>query len=162
MNHWKVCFTECFYICDKWIFDIAILGLQNFFFKMKHVCNPYRKHYSFMHNLMFLFHPLFAEAVFWPVFIIATLATVVGSQAIISATYSIISQCRALRCFPRVKIIHTSNQVHGQIYIPEVNWILMVLCIIVTVGFRDTAMIGNAYGTCFSTISWNEFFLWVW
>lgn len=48
---------------------------------------------------------------------------------------------------------------HGQIYIPEVNWILMVLCIIVTVGFRDTAMIGNAYGKCFFAIYWNDFFL---
>ncbi|XXG74547.1 hypothetical protein AAC387_Pa07g3240 [Persea americana] len=98
------------------------------------------------------FHKAIPEVVFWPVFIIATLATVVGSQAIISATYSIISQCRALRCFPRVKIIHTSSQVHGQIYIPEVNWILMVLCIIVTVGFKDTAMIGNAYGLAVITV----------
>lgn len=80
-------------------------------------------------------------------FIIATLATVVGSQAIISATFSIISQCRALKCFPRVRVIHTSNHIHGQIYIPEVNWILMVLCLAVVAGYRDTDMIGNAYGT---------------
>lgn len=86
------------------------------------------------------------EPIFWPVFVIATLATVVGSQAIISATFSIISQCRALRCFPRVKIKHTSNQIHGQIYIPEANWILMLLCLAVVTGFRDTDMIGNAYG----------------
>ena len=91
-------------------------------------------------------HP---EVIFWPVFIIATLATVVGSQAVISATFSIISQCRALSCFPRVRIIHTSNQIHGQIYIPEVNWILMFLCLAVVIGFRDTDMIGNAYGTYF-------------
>lgn len=84
---------------------------------------------------------------FWPVLIIATLATVVGSQAIISATFSIISQSRALGCFPRIKIVHTSSHVHGQIYIPEVNWALMFLCLAVTVGFRDTEMIGNAYGT---------------
>lgn len=90
-----------------------------------------------------------SEAVFWPVFIIATLATVVGSQAIISATFSVISQCRALSCFPRVKVIHTSNQIHGQIYIPEVNWILMIFCLGVVVGFRDTDMIGNAYGISF-------------
>lgn len=83
---------------------------------------------------------------FWPIFIIATLATVVGSQAIISATFSIISQCRALSCFPRVKVIHTSDQIHGQIYIPEVNWVLMLLCILVVVGFRDTNLIGHAYG----------------
>lgn len=97
----------------------------------------------FAHFLLFC-----SELMFWPVFIIATLATVVGSQAIISATFSIISQCRALRCFPRVKIVHTSSQVHGQIYIPEVNWILMGLCIAVAIGFRDISMIGHAYGLC--------------
>ncbi|GMP64734.1 hypothetical protein CsSME_00025871 [Camellia sinensis var. sinensis] len=93
------------------------------------------------------FYKAIPERIFWPVFIIATLATAVGSQAIISATFSIISQCRALRCFPRVNIIHTSGQVHGQIYIPEVNWTLMVLCLAVVIGFRDTNRIGNAYAT---------------
>ncbi|KAE8674196.1 putative potassium transporter 13 [Hibiscus syriacus] len=92
------------------------------------------------------FYKSIPEAVFWPVFIIATLATMIGSQAIISATFSIISQCRALKFFPRVKVVHTSNHIHGQIYIPEANWILMVLCLAVVVGYRDTDMIGNAYG----------------
>ena len=99
--------------------------------------------------------PWLSEAVFWPVFVVATLATVVASQAIISATFSIISQCRALSCFPRVKIIHTSNQIHGQIYIPEVNWMLMLLCLAVVIGFRDTDMIGNAYGLCFLDLFFN-------
>nr|XP_034921406.1 probable potassium transporter 13 [Populus alba] len=81
-----------------------------------------------------------------PVFIIATLATVVGSQAIISAIFSIISQCRALNCFPRVKIVHTSNNIHGQIYIPEVNWVLMILCLAVVAGFTE------AYGLCYLTL----------
>jgi len=89
---------------------------------------------------------LFSEPVFWPVFIVATFAAVVGSQAVISATFSIISQCCALDCFPRVKIIHTSSKIHGQIYIPEVNWMLMCLCLAVTIGLRDTNMMGHAYG----------------
>ena len=98
-------------------------------------------------SLFILFGALMdLESIFWPVFVIATLATIVGSQAIISATFSIISQCRALGCFPRVKIIHTSNHIHGQIYIPEANWLLMFVCLAVTIGFRDTNMIGNAYG----------------
>ena len=87
-----------------------------------------------------------AGHVFWPVFLIATLAAVVGSQAVISATFSIIKQSQSLGCFPRVKILHTSNHICGQIYIPEINWILMILCLAITVGFRDTIMIGNAYG----------------
>ncbi|XVF25337.1 hypothetical protein REPUB_Repub13aG0204700 [Reevesia pubescens] len=98
------------------------------------------------------FYKSIPEVVFWPVFIIATLATAVGSQAIISATFSIISQCRALKCFPRVKVVHTSNHIHGQIYIPEVNWILMVLCLSVVAGYRDTDMIGNAYGLAVITV----------
>nr|KJB13993.1 hypothetical protein B456_002G105200 [Gossypium raimondii] len=96
-------------------------------------------------NLQSSFYKAIPDAVFWPVFIIATLATVVGSQAIISATFSVINQCRALTCFPRVKIIHTSKQINGQIYIPEINWILMLLCLVVLIGFRDTNTIGNAY-----------------
>jgi len=89
---------------------------------------------------------MLAGPLFWPGFVIATLAAVVGSQAIISATFSIVKQCLALGCFPRVKVVHTSRWIHGQIYIPEINWILMVLCLAVALGFRDITVIGNAYG----------------
>ncbi|KAG2594095.1 probable potassium transporter 2 [Panicum virgatum] len=92
------------------------------------------------------FYDTIPEPVFWPVFVVATLAAVVGSQAVISATFSIVKQCHALGCFPRVKVVHTSRWIYGQIYIPEINWILMVLCVAVTVAFRDTTLIGNAYG----------------
>lgn len=91
----------------------------------------------------------FVEPVYWPVFVVATLASVVASQAVISATYSIVKQCQALGCFPRVKVVHTSKWIYGQIYIPEINWILMVLCLAVAIGFRDTTFIGNAYGEYF-------------
>lgn len=67
-------------------------------------------------------------------------------QAIISGTFSIIRQSLMLGCFPRVKIVHTSGLVEGQIYIPEANWIMMVLTIIVVAGFRDQDAISNAYG----------------
>lgn len=87
-----------------------------------------------------------ADPVFWPVFVIATLAAIVASQAIISATFSIIKQCHAHSCFPRVKVVHTSKQIQGQIYIPEINWILMILTLGVAMGFNDIASIGNAYG----------------
>lgn len=95
-----------------------------------------------------------SEKLRWPVLAIAILAAVVGSQAIITGTFSIIKQCSALGCFPRVKIIHTSSKIHGQIYIPEINWTLMLLCLAITVGFRDTKHMGNASGIwcikCFS------------
>ncbi|GLT88513.1 hypothetical protein SLE2022_065360 [Rubroshorea leprosula] len=92
------------------------------------------------------------ESVRWPVLIIAILASVVGGQAIISGTFSIINQSQSLGCFPRVKVIHTSDKIHGQIYIPEINWMLMILCIAVTIGFRDTKHMGNASGLAVMTV----------
>ncbi|KAG5534631.1 hypothetical protein RHGRI_022676 [Rhododendron griersonianum] len=92
------------------------------------------------------FYHSIPDPVFWPVFIIATLASIVGSQAIITATFSIVKQCHALGCFPRVKVVHTSKHIYGQIYIPEINWILMIITIAIAIGFRDTTLIGNAYG----------------
>ncbi|KAG6468305.1 potassium transporter 25-like [Zingiber officinale] len=86
------------------------------------------------------------ERLRWPVLVIAILAAVVGSQSVITGTFSIIKQCSALSCFPRVKIVHTSSKIDGQIYIPEINWILMILCLAVTIGFRDTKHLGNAQG----------------
>ncbi|KAJ9554335.1 hypothetical protein OSB04_018380 [Centaurea solstitialis] len=87
-----------------------------------------------------------------PVLLIAILAAVVGSQAIITGTFSIIKQCSSLGCFPKVKIVHTSSKFHGQIYIPEINWILMMLCLAVTIGFRDTKRMGNASGLAVITV----------
>lgn len=92
------------------------------------------------------------EQIRWPVLVVAILAAVVGSQAIITGTFSIIKQCSALGCFPRLKIVHTSSKVHGQIYIPEINWILMILCLAVTIGFRDTKRLGNASGLAVITV----------
>lgn len=86
------------------------------------------------------------RSVFWPMFVISTLAAIVASQALITATFSIIKQSMALGCFPRVKIIHTSKKAEGQIYSPEVNYCLMVLCIAVVLGFRSGTQIGNAFG----------------
>ncbi|XP_056693626.1 probable potassium transporter 13 isoform X2 [Spinacia oleracea] len=103
-------------------------------------------------DLQSSFYKAIPEPIFWPFFVIATLASVVASQAIISATFSIISQCRALKCFPRVKVMHTSDEIHGRIYIPEANWMLMVLCLAVVLGFRDTDKIGNAYGLAVITV----------
>uniref|UniRef100_A0A5B7BUM9 Potassium transporter n=1 Tax=Davidia involucrata TaxID=16924 RepID=A0A5B7BUM9_DAVIN len=93
------------------------------------------------------FYRSIPESIYWPVFIIATLAAIVASQATISATFSIIKQALALGCFPRVKVVHTSKKFLGQIYIPDINWILMILCIAVTAGFKNQSQIGNAYGT---------------
>ncbi|KAH6809323.1 K+ uptake transporter 3 [Perilla frutescens var. frutescens] len=105
------------------------------------------------------FYDSIPEGLFWPFLVIATLAAVVASQAIISATFSIIKQCHALGCFPRVKVVHTSKQIEGQIYIPEINWILMILTLAVAIGFRDTTNIGNAYGLAVMSVMFITTFL---
>ncbi|XP_047148530.1 potassium transporter 5-like [Vigna umbellata] len=86
-------------------------------------------------------HPLY-----WPMFIVAVMASIIASQAMISGTFSIIQQSLSLGCFPRVKIVHTSAKYEGQVYIPEINFILMIACVAVTAGFKSTTKIGNAYG----------------
>ncbi|KAL3501208.1 hypothetical protein ACH5RR_035657 [Cinchona calisaya] len=93
-----------------------------------------------------IFYDSVPESLFWPVFVIATVAAIIASQAMISASFSCIKQSMALGCFPRLKIVHTSRKLMGQIYIPVVNWFLMIMCIIVVAAFRSTTDIANAYG----------------
>ncbi|KAM0936024.1 putative potassium transporter [Dioscorea sansibarensis] len=83
---------------------------------------------------------------FWPTFIVAVSASIIASQAMISGAFAIISQSQSLGCFPRVKVVHTSPKYEGQVYIPEINSILMILCVIVTLIFKTTEKISNAYG----------------
>ncbi|KAJ8439523.1 hypothetical protein Cgig2_007040 [Carnegiea gigantea] len=110
------------------------------------------KHHVISSDYRIGFYVSVPENLRWPVLGIAILAAVVGSQAIITGTFSIIKQCQALGCFPRVKIVHTSSKIHGQIYIPEINWTLMILCLAVTIGFRDTKRISNASGLAIITV----------
>ncbi|XP_068636803.1 potassium transporter 6-like [Aristolochia californica] len=110
------------------------------------------RHHAIENDYRIGFYVSVPESLRWPVLVIAILAAVVGSQAIITGTFSIIKQCSSLGCFPRVKIVHTSSKIHGQIYIPEINWILMLLCLAVTVGFRDTKRMGNASGLAVITV----------
>ncbi|KAF8729571.1 hypothetical protein HU200_017513 [Digitaria exilis] len=110
------------------------------------------QHHNFESSHQIGFYVSVPESLRWPVLVIAILAAVVGSQAIITGTFSIIKQCSSLSCFPGVKIVHTSSTVHGQIYIPEINWMLMILCLAVTVGFRDTKHLANAQGLAVITV----------
>ncbi|KAG5587666.1 hypothetical protein H5410_048100 [Solanum commersonii] len=92
------------------------------------------------------FYKSIPNGLYWPVFAVAMLAAIIASQALISGTFAIIQQSLALGCFPHVKIVHTSTKYHGQIYIPEVNNLLMLACVIVTLAFRTTEKLSNAYG----------------
>ncbi|XP_057421598.1 potassium transporter 3 [Lotus japonicus] len=92
------------------------------------------------------FYASIPDILFWPVFVVAALAAIVASQGVISSTFSIVQQCHAFECFPRVKAVHSRRWIPGQTYIPEINWILMIICLAVTIGFGDPIHIGYAYG----------------
>ncbi|XP_041016795.1 potassium transporter 5-like [Juglans microcarpa x Juglans regia] len=102
-----------------------------------------RKHNDLVKNT---FYKSIPDPLYWPMFVVAILASIVASQAMISGTFSIVQQSLSLGCFPRVKIVHTSAKYEGQVYIPEVNYLLMLACVGVTLGFRSTEKIGHAYG----------------
>ena len=61
--------------------------------------------------------------------VLATMAAVIASQALISGAFSLTNQAVQLGYLPRVTVVHTSHKAEGQIYIPEVNWLLMVACV---------------------------------
>jgi KUP system potassium uptake protein len=86
--------------------------------------------------------PLFV----YPLVIISWLATIIASQALISGSFSLVSQAMQLGLFPRVNVIHTNAHVEGQIYVPEVNWAYLSACIMLVVGFRNSHNLAPAYG----------------
>lgn len=86
------------------------------------------------------------NALFWPIFVLSILATIIASQALISGAFSLTQQAVSLASFPRLRIIHTSNRHEGQIYIPAINFLLMVCCILLVVGFRTSDNLASAYG----------------
>jgi KUP system potassium uptake protein len=94
-------------------------------------------------------NPFFAMVDGWMVYpyvVIATVATVIASQALISGAYSLTQQAVQLGYWPRVSIVHTSGDAEGQIYIPEVNNALMVACCILVMAFRKSTNLASAYG----------------
>jgi KUP system potassium uptake protein len=94
-------------------------------------------------NPFFLLAP---KALLLPLLVIATLAAVVASQAMISGAYSVTRQGIQLGFIPRLEIRHTSTTEEGQIYIPEVNWFIAVGCLIIVLAFQNTSALGAAYG----------------
>uniref|UniRef100_A0A803LJ60 Potassium transporter n=1 Tax=Chenopodium quinoa TaxID=63459 RepID=A0A803LJ60_CHEQI len=129
LGHFSIAFTSVVFPCLL----LAYMGQAAFLMK-------------FPASAERVFYDSVPDGFFWPVFVIATLAAVIASQAMISATFSVIKQAMALGCFPRLKVIHTSKKQMGQIYIPVINWFLMVMCLIVVATFRNTTDIANAYG----------------
>jgi len=94
-------------------------------------------------------HPFFQLAPTWallPLVVIATVAAVIASQALISGAFSITRQAMQLGLAPRLDVEHTSAQEIGQIYVPQVNWALMVACVFIVIGFGSSSDLAAAYG----------------
>jgi KUP system potassium uptake protein len=87
----------------------------------------------------------------YPLVVLATAATVIASQAIISGAFSLTNQAVQLGYLPRVEIVHTSAETIGQIYIPGVNWLLMLATIGLVIGFRTSSHLAAAYGVAVTT-----------
>jgi KUP system potassium uptake protein len=81
----------------------------------------------------------------WPMVVLATLATIIASQAVISGTFSVARQAISLGFLPRLKIVHTSRT-EGQVYVPIVNWLLCVGVITLVLVFRNSNRLGDIYG----------------
>lgn len=94
-------------------------------------------------NPFFLMAP---ETLRLPLVILATLATVIASQAVISGAFSVTQQAVQLGFIPRLRIMHTSASAQGQIYIPFVNWALLILVILLILIFRESTNLAAAYG----------------
>jgi KUP system potassium uptake protein len=92
------------------------------------------------------FYELVSGWVRYPVVAIATVATVVASQALISGAYSLTRQAIQLGYWPRMTVVHTSGHAEGQIYMPDVNQALMVTCLALVFGFKSSSNLAAAYG----------------
>ncbi len=94
-------------------------------------------------------HPFYELAPSWgrfPLVLLATAATVVASQALISASFSLTKQLVNLGYIPRVEIVHTSDRYEGQIYVPRINTLLMLTCVTLVLAFRSSSALAAAYG----------------
>ncbi|KAF2820149.1 potassium transporter [Ophiobolus disseminans] len=83
-----------------------------------------------------------------PSLVVALGAAIVASQAMITATFQLLTQIMKLSYFPQVKVVHTSKDYHGQLYVPVANWLLMVGTVLVAAIYNNTTSLGNAYGVC--------------
>jgi KUP system potassium uptake protein len=92
------------------------------------------------------FFEMIPQAVYWPVLILATLAAIIASQAVITGAFSLTQQAVQLGLFPRISILRTSETQAGQIYVPQVNTFLMIGVLVLLFVFRKSDNLAAAYG----------------
>src|SRR2546425_741734 len=98
------------------------------------------------------FYHLAPSWALYPLIALATAATIIASQAVISGAFSLTRQAVQLGYSPRLRIEHTSSREIGQIYVPAVNWGLMLLTCVLVLGFRTSSNIAGAYGVALATL----------
>jgi KUP system potassium uptake protein len=94
-------------------------------------------------------HPFYATVPDWavvPMVILATCATIIASQAVITGVFSLTRQAIQMGYLPRLKVVHTSSRHFGQIYVPQVNWLLMIATLGLVIGFQSSSKLAAAYG----------------
>jgi KUP system potassium uptake protein len=96
------------------------------------------------------FYLLAPEWLLIPLVILATAATVIASQATISGAYSMTQQASRLGYLPRLRVLHTSDVHRGQIYIPSVNWLMLIMVLVLVVQFKSSGALAAAYGIAVS------------
>jgi KUP system potassium uptake protein len=167
-----------FFILDKWLaflalgsVFLAVTGAEALYADMGHFGRkPIRRAWFFLvmpalvlnyfgQGAMLIAHPETIDSPFFrlvpawalvPLVVLATLATIIASQAVISGAFSVTQQAIQLGYLPRLRIRHTSAAEIGQIYIPFVNWSLMVFVIVLVVGFGSSSNLASAYGVAVS------------
>ncbi|KAK0750796.1 potassium transporter-domain-containing protein [Schizothecium vesticola] len=85
---------------------------------------------------------------FYFAMVIAVLAAIVASQAMITSSFQLLTQVMRMSYFPHIKTVHTSSKFHEQVYLPMANWLLMIGTVVVTAVYNNTTSLGNAYGIC--------------
>jgi KUP system potassium uptake protein len=116
------------------------------------------------------FYAMVPDWALYPMVGLATLATIVASQALISAVFSLTNQAMQLGLCPRLRVVHTSDATRGQIYMPAINWMLMLTTVAVVLGFRSSSSLAAAFGLAvsatlaittvlFATLAW---YRWAW
>ncbi|SAK48722.1 potassium uptake protein [Caballeronia catudaia] len=92
------------------------------------------------------FYRLFPSWMLYPMVVLSTIATVIASQAVISGTYSMTKQAMQLGFLPRMSVVYTSAREIGQIYVPGINWTLLLAVVAAVLGFGSSTALGSAYG----------------
>ena len=92
------------------------------------------------------FFGLVPHALLFPMVVLATMATIIASQAIISGVFSLTRQAIQLGFLPRMRVVHTSGMAEGQVYLPDVNTVMMVAAIAITLYFKASDNLADAYG----------------